>query len=182
MKDEEKNENEELTVVDESFGDEAEGKIKKLKEELKECRKKAEEYLAGWQRAKADFINARRDEEKNLEATAKYSNERLLYEMVKVLDSFSHALAEPELEEKWKTGFERIQNQLLQIMRGCGVGEIEALNLKFDPSEHESIDKEEVESPDDDHKVLAEIQKGYKIYDKVLRPAKVKIGVYQNKS
>src|SRR3989338_1105837 len=117
MKDEEKNENEELTVVDESFGDEAEGKIKKLKEELKECRKKAEEYLAGWQRAKADFINARRDEEKNLEATAKYSNERLLYEIVKVLDSFEKALAEPEPEEKWKTGFERIRNQLLQIIR-----------------------------------------------------------------
>ena len=69
---------EEIEFVEEGSGDEARDKIKKLKEELGECRKKAEEYLAGWQRAKADFINSRKDEEKEREAVVKFANKKLL--------------------------------------------------------------------------------------------------------
>jgi len=181
MKDEEKNENEELSIVDENFSDESEGKIKKLKEELKECRKRAEEYLAGWQRSKADFINARKDEEKKTEAIVKYANERLIYELLNVLNSLENALAEPSLEEKWKTGFRHIRNQLMQIIRGYGVDEMETRGQKFNPEEHESIGEEEVSDAVQDQIILEELQKGYKMHDKVLRPAKVKLGVYKNK-
>lgn len=179
MKDEDKNQNEELNIEEEDFSGEAEGKIKKLKEELKECRKKSAEFLAGWQRAKADFINARHDEEKNREEMAKYANERIIREILNVLDSLDQAAAESGMEDKWKTGFVHIKNQLMQVVRGYGVRVIEPVGEKFNPEEHESIAEEEVSEPDKDQIILEELQKGYKIHDKTLRPAKVKIGNYK---
>ena len=177
MKDE--NKNEDLNIEEDDFAEGAEGKIKKLKEELKECRKKAAEFLAGWQRAKADFINARKDGEKNQEEMAKYANEKVIREVLNVLDSLDQALAEPSMEDKWKTGFQHIKNQLMQIVRGYGVSVIEAVGTKFNPEEHESIAEEDVAEPDKDQIILEELQKGYKMHDKVLRPAKVKIGNYK---
>ena len=92
-----------------------------------------------------------------------------------------NALAEPSLEEKWKTGFRHIRNQLMQIIRGYGVDEMETRGQKFNPEEHESIGEEEVSDAVQDQIILEELQKGYKMHDKVLRPAKVKLGVYKNK-
>lgn len=180
MDKEEKDTNEELDIIEEDFGSEAENKIKKIKNELKECRKKAEEYLAGWQRARADLINARRDEEKNREEMAKYANERIIRDTLNVLDSLDQAAADPGMEEKWRTGFERIRNQLLQIMRGYGVGVIESAGEKFNPEEHESIAEESVPDPGKDQIILQELQKGYKMQNKVLRPSKVKVGNYKS--
>lgn len=184
MKDEDKNQNEDLSIEnieEEDFGGEAESKIKKLKEELKECRKKSAEFLAGWQRAKADFINARHDEDKNREEMAKYANERIIREILNVLDSLDSASAEPNMEDKWKTGFNHIKNQLMQVVRGYGARVIEPVGEKFNPEEHESIAEEEVADPAQDQIILQELQRGYKMHDKVLRPAKVKIGNYKDK-
>jgi len=178
MKDENKEENE-LDIVEEEFGPEIESKFKKLKEELAECRKKSEEYLAGWQRAKADLINARRDEEKRGAEMAMYANERLLHDLLNVFDSLNKALRDERADEKWKEGLAQIKNQLAQIARGYGVNEVEALGKKFNPQEHESVTEEEVKDPEKDQTVLEELQKGYKIHDKILRPAKVKIGYYK---
>jgi molecular chaperone GrpE len=176
---ENESEKDDLNFIEEDSGSEIADKIKKIKEELKECRKNAAEYLAGWQRAKADLINARKDEEKNRESFIKYANQRLLYQILDVLDSLEKALSESDLTDEWKTGFGNIRNQLLQIMRGYGLSYIETDGGFFNPAEHESIAQEEVSKQDQDQKILAEIQKGYKIYDKVLRPAKVKIAVYK---
>lgn len=182
MPDQDENKNDELDIVEEDGGSEAEGKIKKIKVELKDCRKKTEEYLAGWQRAKADLINARKDEEKFREEIVKYANGKIIYELLNVLDSLGEALNSTDLEEKWKTGFGRIYSQLLQIMRGYGLKEIEALGQRFNPEEHESVSVEEVAESDKDQIILEEIQKGYKIHDKVIRPARVKIGAFQSKN
>ncbi|QQG46426.1 MAG: nucleotide exchange factor GrpE [Candidatus Niyogibacteria bacterium] len=168
-------------IIEEEFGPEAENKVKKLKDELKECRKNSAEFLAGWQRAKADLINSRKDEEKAGEDIVKYANSMLLYEMLNVLDSFEKALAEPGPEDGWKDGLRHIRNQLLQIMRGCGVRELEVEDEIFNPAEHESVAEEEVLDKDKDQIVLRVVQKGYKIHDKILRPAKVKIGKFQVK-
>ncbi|MCH7883278.1 nucleotide exchange factor GrpE [Patescibacteria group bacterium] len=156
--------------------------FKRLKTELKESRKQASEYLSGWQRAKADAINLRREEEKNREMVVKFANERLLEELLQIADSLELALREPERKNTagWKEGVERIRHQLLQTMRGYGVRVIEAVGLPFNPGEHESVLEEEVDEQEKDQSVLEELQKGYKIHDKVLRPTKVKIGVYKN--
>lgn len=161
--------------------DSANARIKALKKELKEYKKQTAEYLSGWQRAKADFVNSRREEEKNREIFAKFANERLLEEVIRIADSLELASNADEDNQtaSLKKGIDQTYHQLLQIMRGYGVVFIEAVGLPFNPEEHESIAEEEVDDLEKDQMVLAEIQRGYKMHDKVLRPTKVKIGVYK---
>lgn len=156
---------EEATVAD---------KLKKLREELKACRKEKDEYLAGWQRAKADFINARREEEKDRETFIKFSEAGLIHEFLKIADSLELALKANKSE-----GTERIYLQLKEILKRRGVTPIEAEGKTFNPSEHEALEKVEVDSEDKDNMVLEELQKGWYLHDKVLRPTKVKVGYYK---
>src|SRR3989338_9879163 len=90
-------------------------KIKKLKEKLKSVEREKSEYLAGWQRAKADFINARNDEEKARAEFAKFAAERVLREMLAVADSL---LARRSFG---KDGEDPIHNQLVDILKKEGV-------------------------------------------------------------
>lgn len=178
-----KKDSEEIELVEEDSGEEARDKIKKLKGELAECQKKAEDYLAGWQRAKADFINSRKNEEKEKEAIVLFANQRMLYELLSVADSLERGLKESnEKEGGLYEGVSQTLNQLLQIMRGYGVNELEAESQKFNPEEHESVAEKIVEAPEADGIILEVLQKGYKLHDKILRPAKVKVGNYKIKS
>ncbi|MEK7503268.1 MAG: nucleotide exchange factor GrpE [Patescibacteria group bacterium] len=161
-------------------GDESDFKdrIKKIKEELRSCQKIKEEYLAGWQRAKADFINARKDEEKRMEEFAKFANKNILSDFLAVGDSIDMALRHAESE-----GVRQIKGQFAEILKRNGLSEIEsAKGLKFNPEENEAILEENVETEAEDGVIIEELQKGYKLWNRVLRPAKVKIGVYKVKN
>lgn len=149
-------------------------KLRKLREELKLCQKEKADYLAGWQRAKADFINARNDEEKVRAEFAKYAAERVLREMLAVADSLlaSHSLGEG--------GEDPIYNQLLDILKREGVTPIEALGKKFDPLYHEALEQVEVNDKEKDGVALEELQKGYIMHNRVLRPSKVKVGILKS--
>ena len=155
-------------AAEEAFGN----KLKKLREELKACQKGKADYLAGWQRAKADFINARRDEEKARAEFAKFAAERVLSEMLAVADSLELAGEEAK----------PIYAQLREILKREGVEPIEALGKNFNPEEHEALEEKEVLDEKEDNMVVEELRKGYKIHNQVLRPSKVKIGVYKIKS
>ena len=145
-------------------------KLKKLREELKACQMEKADYLAGWQRAKADFINARRDEDKLRGEFAKYSAEKVLREMLVIADSLGlSGNAECKL----------ISNQLKEILKREGVVEIEAKGIIFNPMYHEALGEVETKNKDEDGVILEELQKGYMMYDRVLRPSKVKIGIYK---
>jgi len=146
-------------------------KLKKLRAELKQCQKEKAEYLAGWQRAKADFINARKDEERARAEFLKYAEEGILYEILAVADSL---LARRSFSEG---GEDPVYDQLLSILKEHGVLPMESAGKKFDPLEHEALEKEEVEEEARDNIVLEELQKGWRLHDRVLRPAKVKVGV-----
>ena len=148
-------------------------KIKKMREELKLCQKEKAEYLAGWQRAKADFINARRDEEKNRAEFTKFAAEKVLLEILAVADS---------LKLSGSADSKPIYNQLVDILKKEGVEPIEALGKKFNPLEHEALDKKEVLDEKEDNMVVEELQKGYMIHNRVLRPSKVKVGHYKTNS
>src|SRR3989338_8440705 len=130
-------------------------KLKKLRAELKECEKQKAEYLAGWQRAKADFINARKDEEKARGEFAKFATERVLVEMLAVADS---------LELSNGADSKPIYNQLMDILKKEGVLPIEALGKKFNPLEHEALEQVEVDDKEKDSVIVEELQKGYTIY------------------
>lgn len=167
MQDEEKNNNDtefvkdEEIVTEEAFSD----KLKKLREDLKTCEAQKGEYLAGWQRAKADFINARRDEEKARMEFVKYSAEKVLGEMLAVADSLELA------------GQNQIYAQLREILKREGVMPIDAKDKKFDPMYHEALEQVEISEKEKDGVIMEELQKGYMIHDRVLRPTKVKVGI-----
>lgn len=159
----------------------AQESIKKLRERLKETEAKAKEYLDGWQRSQADFINLRkRDEEAKIEFI-KFAKLSLVEELIPVLDSFNIALSHPSISSGQEANIKPIYDQLLGILKITGLEEIEPLGSIFSPQEHEALDVILTEEKEKDHKVLEVMQKGYKLNGKVIRPAKVKIGEFINK-
>lgn len=168
----------EIEIINEEDVDVAENKLKKLKDELNACRKEKEEYLTGWQRAKADFINYKKDEEKHKEEFVKFAAQNLIYEMLRVLDSVEMAL-----KHNGNEGVKEIKNQFIEILRKYGIAEITVeQGSKFNPTEHESIVDENVDRENLDGTIIEEMQKGYKLFNRVLRPSKVKVGIYKIKN
>ena len=167
---------EDIEIINEEEG--LKEKLNKVKEELKTQKKEKEEYLAGWQRAKADFINYKKDEEKNREEFAKFAAKNLIYDILQIADSVDIALKLGGGE-----GVREIKSQFLEVLRRYEVEEIVVKKGdKFDTLEHESIAEEAVEKEDLDGVVVEELQKGYKLFNRVLRPSKVKVGVYKIKN
>ena len=155
--------------------------IKKLKSELAVCRKEREEYLAGWQRAKADFINARKDEEKSRAAFVKFANEGFIEEMLPVLQNFERAVSNKDVWEKadknWRIGVEHIYTQFRAALQKAGVEVVEPkVGDIFDPSRHASIGTVAVAVESENHTVREVVEKGFALYGKILEPAKVKVG------
>lgn len=147
---------------------EAEDKIKKIKKQLKACKKEKEEYLAGWQRAKADLINYKKEHEQKISDYYKFANQGLIAEILIVLDSFELALKHEKDE-----GLLQLYNQLKNTLINQGLEEIKAVGEKFNPELHESVGEVKVKKKGF---IVEEIQKGYKLNGKVIRASKVKIG------
>jgi molecular chaperone GrpE len=140
--------------------------IAKLKGKLKEAEGKAKEYLDGWQRAQADFVNARkRDEEAKMEFL-KFAKADLIEQLVPVLDSLELSLPHGNKE------LGAVYRQLLSILKTNGLEQDDPLGKQFDPRLHESIGTLEGE----ENKILEVVQKGYILSGRIIRPAKVKIG------
>jgi len=160
-----------------------EGKNKKetnledLKKQLQDCQKQKDEYLAGWQRSKADFLNYKKEEAERVKEIIKYANSELILKILPVLDNFD--LVKKELPDhlnnnEYLKGVFRIKHQLQDFLKNQGVEVIDCLGKNFDPNFQEAI--EEIEGRDKEPGIVVEeVQKGYIIDGKVLRPAKVKI-------
>ena len=168
-----------IEYIDEQDSDSFDKKLKKTKDKLKICEKERAEYLAGWQRAKADYINLQREHEQKIADYFKFANEGLILELLPVLDSFEAAIKNGKDE-----GIKQLYNQLLSILKNNGLEEIKAVGEKFDPMLHEVIEaspeltpsKVEGQSRGAELTIIEEIQKGYKLHGKVIRPSKVKVG------
>ena len=153
--------------------------IKKLKEKLKTSESEKQKYLEGWQRDKADFVNARKDDERRSLEIIKFAKESLLDELIPVLDGFELAFKSPSwnsVSSEWRTGIEHIHSQLKTVLLNNGLTEIDSLGVVFNPHEHQTIGMIETTVEKDDGKVLEVVQKGYKLNGKVIRVAHVKIG------
>ncbi|MDO8530440.1 MAG: nucleotide exchange factor GrpE [bacterium] len=157
--------------------------IKKGPSELEELQKKADEYLNNWKRSAADFINYKKDEVQRAGLLVNYAKEDVIYNILPILDNIY--LSEKQLPEKlkegkegspesieWTKGFLQIQNQIKDFLKKEGIEEIEALDKPFDPAKMEAVGEED---GDESGKVVEELQKGYQMSGKVLRPAKVKV-------
>lgn len=143
--------------------------------ELERCTIERDEYLAGWQRAKADLINAKREMEKEKEAFVKYSNAILLQDFLPLSDYFEQAFSHKEsweaVDKNWRTGVEQIYKELCRILRENGLESFGQDGDVFNPELHIGSGKDtEGDGGDLIKKVVA---KGYKLNGKIIRPAKV---------
>jgi molecular chaperone GrpE len=157
--------------------------IKKFRAKLKKSQADAQEYLTGWQRAKADLINARKRDEEEHKDFMKFANERLIESLVPVLESFDLAMSNKEAWEKadknWRIGVEYIANQLKKTLADAGLEEVNPLGLPFDASRDEAAEYVPVIDAMEDHKIIGVVQKGYNLNGKPMRPPKVKVGEFK---
>ena len=111
---------EDITFSDEEEGSNLGAVLKKLREKLKESEKKAEEYLTGWQKERAESVNLRKRLEEEKRDFAKFAKEDIATELIPVLDSFESAFKNKEVWEKvdknWRMGVEYIHTQLLGVL------------------------------------------------------------------
>ena len=154
--------------------------IKKLREKLKKALAEKQEYLTGWQKDKAEFVNARKRDEASYKELTRFANEGLMGELISVLDSFNMAFANKEAWEKvdknWRVGVEYISNQLKKVLEDNGLKEINPVGEKFDPTRDEAVEFEVVTDAALANKVTSVVQKGYSFHGRVLKAPKVKVG------
>ncbi|MCC2630757.1 MAG: GrpE protein molecular chaperone GrpE [Candidatus Paceibacter sp.] len=157
--------------------------VKDLREKLKKAIAEKQEYMDGWQRTKADFVNARKREEEARKEMVKFANEDLLMQITPVLDSFTMAMSNKtaweNVDKNWRMGVEYIYSQLKGILEQNGFSEFDPTGETFDPVKHHAIETVEVSEESQDHKVIEVVQKGYLLNGKIVRPASVKIGEYK---
>lgn len=182
---EEKNKKEEREVIDEVITEEendetADKLVKKIKEKLKKCEAERRDYLSGWQRAKADFINAKREEEERRESFIKFSERELILRFLVLADSFDRLFADKKawetMDKSWRQGVENLRNQFMDILKKQKVEAIDAVGKIFNPKEHESIGEIKVDKTEKEGIVMEELRRGYKMHNVIIRPTLVKIG------
>ena len=157
--------------------------LKKLRADLKQAKKEKEEYLTGWQKERANFINYKKDEENRKTLFSEAVRERILTRFLTLLDSFNMAMGNREAWEKvdsnWRVGIEHIYSDLNKIFEEYGVKAVGEMGETFDPNIHQSINVVSTEDKAEDHKVAEVIQQGYKLGERVLRPARVNVYEYK---
>ena len=136
---------------------------------------KAQEYLEGWKRERAEFENYKKDEALRLQARDIFTKRMFLLKLLPIFDSFDLALkSTPEEAKKsdWFIGYIFIQKQFEDFLKGEGISMIETEGKEFNPSQHEAI---EIEGEGEQMMVKEELARGYKIGDYVVRPARVRV-------
>lgn len=149
--------------------------IDSLKKALEEEKAKAERHLSNWQRAEADFDNYRKRVEQERSETDRFANTLLILNLLPVLDDLERAfnsLSAKLAQLTWIDGIRLIYRKLQAILEARGLSEIKTVGENFDPTVHEAVSQGEGE----EGKVIEELQKGYKLHDRVIRPALVVVG------
>jgi molecular chaperone GrpE len=143
---------------------------------LATSREQADEHLRSWQRTAADFSNYKRRTEEDRRTADLFANAVLLGRLLAVLDDFDRALdnVPEDAHESWVEGVRLVERKLRGVLEAEGVTPIEAIGQTFDPNLHEAVVHEETaEAPD--NTVIGEVQKGYLLHERVLRPSLVRV-------
>lgn len=153
-------------------------KVEKLHEEVEKLKAESDHWKNEYYRAYADMKNLRNNLEKDYKEAMKYRSEGFIEELLPVLDSFHMALAnepsDPALKN-YLTGFQYVYRNLVSILENEGVNEISPqVGAKFDPQTMNAVDTVEQE---DENIVLKVYGNGYKLHDRIVRPAMVQVSV-----
>lgn len=154
---------------------------KKLRERLKKCEEEKQEYLDGWQRAQADMVNSRRLASERERTAEERGTIRIVESLSPVLDSFESAMSQASWEKidpPWRKGVEEIYAHLRTTLESNGLIFIDPIDQAFDPREHESVSSEPTDDPTLDHTVSKTFRVGFKLRDRVIRPAQVIVRIH----
>ena len=152
---------------------------------IESIKKQAEEYLNGWKRAKADYLNLKKEMETQNKEVKEWLSKIFLLPMLDIMDSFNKAFADVSVNfktEAWVEGIEGIKKQFEDFLKAQGVEVIKAVGEKFDPLTHEAIESVDLPAEGglpaqagESGRIIEEVRRGYLINNEVLRPAKVKV-------
>ncbi len=148
-----------------------------LETALERARAEAQEYLDGWQRARAEFANYRKRVDREMQDAYERAKGDILARYLCILDDLERALKDRPAEDEagvWAEGIELIYRKFKALLEAEGVETIPAEGQPFDPNLHEAISHEESGDHQEGH-VIEVVQQGYRIGDRVLRPALVRV-------
>ena len=142
----------------------AQAKLKKLKDELEKVKKERQEYLDGWQRAKADAVNSRRETEVRAARSGEMLREELVHDIIPALDSFDMAAGSEAWEtvsDGWKSGMERVRDQLIDALKRNGIERYSKVGDSYDPHLHDVVQEME-DVAGEPHEIVKILRYGYK--------------------
>lgn len=150
-------------------------KMQKLRDELDKVKAERQEYLDGWQRAKADTINARKDALAQAERQAARRIDAFVEDILPALDSFDMAAASEswaEVGDGWRSGMENVRNQLLDALKRNGIERFGKVGESYDPHIHDAAE-ETADAAGASGEIVRILRFGYRSADRILRPAQV---------
>ncbi len=178
------NASEEEEFVPDEEAEEGVGALKKLRERLKKAIEEKQEYLDGWQRARADFANFKRDEAARSGELELRTQTDMAEALIPTLDSFEMALKDNSFQEadvNFKKGIEAVYGNLLKSLDRAGISRYEPAGEKFDPYKHEALREVTTEDESKDHYIESVHSAGYRVNERIVRPAQVSVYTYIQK-
>lgn len=166
-------------VDTDAMGDELQdkSKLKTIRENLAQSQSEAKEHLTALQRSRADYVNLKRELDEVRDTTKTKTIERVVGDFLPILDSFDMAMGNADawnaVDKNWRMGIEHIYSQFKNVLGEYGILAIDQVDVDFDHNIHESMETLETDDADQDHKIAKIIQKGYKMGDRIIRPARV---------
>jgi molecular chaperone GrpE len=150
-------------------------KLQKMREELEKVKAERQEYLDGWQRAKADAVNLKRETERQASRTAEMLREALVHDLIPALDSFDMAATSEQwatLDSGWRSGMDMVRDQLIGALRSHGIERYGKVGERFDHALHDAIEERD-DVAGESGTIARVLRSGYKASDRVLRAAQV---------
>jgi molecular chaperone GrpE len=143
-------------------------------QEIEKLKKQCDEYLNGWKRAKADYINFKKESEEKQKALFDFATASFVIQMIPIYDNLKKALTNipADLNNSWVEGVKQIKKQFEEFLKANEITEIKTVGEKFNPEFHEAVSKEKREGVASGI-IISEAASGYLMKDKVLIPAKV---------
>jgi molecular chaperone GrpE len=165
-------------VISEEEIDNPKALIKKLRADLKAAHQEKMDVMTSWQRDKADFLNARKRDQETQAEVIRFANQNLIIDMLPTLDGYEQATQQPSwttVDETWRKGVEALMTKIYASLQKVGVEKYGNVGDVFDPNLHQAVGNVETTEKEKDHTIAVVMQTGYKLHDKVVRPALVQV-------
>jgi molecular chaperone GrpE len=161
-------------VAEAEVSEQVSAEVEALKKQLEEAEARASEYKDSWMRSQAEFQNYKKRLERDNDMMRMHMKGDIIKKILPVLDDLERALQNRLADDLWASGIELIARKFQSVLDGEGIKRIEAEGREFDPNFHEAISNEPNDEVESGH-VIAVVQNGYMLGERVIRPALVRV-------